>query len=144
MYSLEIEPVLAAYSASNSHKALKQAHGEIDIDETDDMVAENDSATPNKDPFKFDLPTSSTITLGGYDTSDYTGNLTWYNTTDCVGAWNLTGSNLTIGDDQDIRPNATDYEIEFQMGYPYIGLPVASWESLRDTINATLNEAITN
>ena len=43
--------------------------------------------------------------MGGYDPNDISGDLTWYDTSDCIGGWNITGSGLALGDES-ILPNA--------------------------------------
>jgi hypothetical protein len=106
IYSLELEPILAAYSASNSHRMMKQSF-EVDVVEAD----QNGAEVPNRYPFQFDLPAESTLTIGGYDTNDFVGNLTWYNT-NATATWNLTGEVITIGEEMNINPNGTDFEIE--------------------------------
>lgn len=97
---------------------MKEANEEVEpveVDETDNKSnASDDEAPSNKNPFKYGLPGSSTMTIGGYDTNDFVGDLNWYDTSDCPGAWNVTGSDLNIGDDTNINPEVgTPYEIEF-------------------------------
>jgi hypothetical protein len=85
---------------------MKQSF-EVDVVEAD----QNGAEVPNRYPFQFDLPAESTLTIGGYDTNDFVGNLTWYNT-NATATWNLTGEVITIGEEMNINPNGTDFEIE--------------------------------
>ncbi len=86
------------------------------------------------------MPGSSTLTIGGYDTGDFVGDMNWIDTSNCVGAWNVTGTDLNIGDDTNINPVAgTGFEVEFQIGYPYISVPETSWNSIITLIGTTLN-----
>ena len=148
IYSFEIQPILASYSANNSHKLLKEAHEKakpVESDETDKHNNKkndlsDDEVPSNKNPFKFGLPGSSTMTIGGYDTNDFVGDLNWYDTSDCPGAWNITGTDLNIGDNTNINPEAgADFEIEFQIGYPYVSVPESSWDTIKELIGTTLN-----
>ncbi len=54
-------------------------------------------------------------------------------------SWNQTGHVLTLGDMMNINPNGTDFAVEVQAGYPYIGLPTYSFNETIGLINATLN-----
>ena len=78
------------------------------------------------------------MTIGGYDTNDFVGNLTWFDTS-ATESWNLTGSVLAVADEMNLNPNGTDFEIEVQAGYPYIGLPTFSFKSLTELMSQTLN-----
>ena len=137
IYSFEITPVLSSFSSANSHKLLKQADGE----HAPLLQSAGEDSEANKNPYVFSLEDISTLTIGGYDTNDYVGNMTWYDTSDCVGGWNITGSALTIGNDMNLNPNGTDtdFTIEMQVGYPYIGIPTYTWNETVKMMNETLN-----
>ena len=117
--------------------------------------------TVGRHAFKFGLENVSYLTLGGYDANDYTGDITWYNTTTCEGcsrSWNLTASamGLILNDTDisegevststylDLMPSAVsnetyngmDLTVMFQTGYPYIGLNTDAQEVFAERINA--------
>jgi len=50
-----------------------------------------------KVPFQFATEAQSTITFGGYRTDDYEDPMTWYDTTECIGAWNITAEAFAMG-----------------------------------------------
>ena len=78
-------------------------------------------------PYEFALEAVSTLVMGGYDTNDFTGNMTWYDTSNCTGGWNLTATSVDVGD-QNLNMNATvGPTVEFQTGYPYIGVPAVTF-----------------
>lgn len=79
------------------------------------------------------------MTLGGYDSEDYNNTLTWYDTKECVGGWNLTTTVITLGD-EDIMPVAGESTVvEFQTAYPYIGVPDTTWAQVKEFVNSTSN-----
>ena len=87
--------------------------------------------------YKYDLEIVSTLTLGGYDSHNYVGDMVWYDTSACVGGWNLTSEVVTLGDSS-ILPNPDNYTvIEFQTAYPYIGMPETSWTTTKEFVSAT-------
>ena len=84
------------------------------------------------------------MTLGGYDKHDYTGNMTWYDTSDCIGGWNLTTTVITLGD-TDILPVAGETTVvEFQTAYPYIGVPKTTWTQVKELVDTTYNPDYTS
>ena len=58
----------------------------------------DESPIVGKELYKYDLESVSYLTLGGYDKNDFVGNLTWYDTSECIGGWNLTTNVITMGD----------------------------------------------
>ena len=59
-----------------------------------------------KQPYAFALEEVSTLNIGGWDPNDLTGDIYWYDTSDCPGGWNMTATNIWIGDES-ILPNST-------------------------------------
>lgn len=134
MYSFEIDPILALTSSSNAHYKVKH-----ETEGPEEIRTDGHAIKLGKTPFQFDLESVSTLTLGGYDPNDVVGNLTWYDTSDCIGGWNITASNLAIGDES-IMPNSTQGPVvEMQTAYPYIGLAEVSWNATMNLINSTWN-----
>lgn len=75
---------------------------------------------------------TSYLTLGGWDERDYYGNIAWFSTSHCSGAWNLTMNDFKIGDVSVTHKSTAP--VMFQTGYPYIGLPSEVYDSLIDML----------
>ena len=80
------------------------------------------------------------MTLGGYDKNDLQSDITWYNTTDSIGSWNITAADMTIGD-ENVNPTqvAAGEEtigplVNFQIGYPFLGLAANTYEAYKTLI----------
>ena len=70
--------------------------------------------------FEEEMLKTSFLTLGGYDKSDYQGEIVWFNSTEGKG-WNQTISGFKFGDEI-ITDSFSDVTAVFETGYPYIGL----------------------
>ena len=96
--------------------------------------------------YKYDLTIVSYLTLGGYDSYNFVGNLTWYDTSECVGGWNLTSDVVTLGGEDIIPYPGDETIIEFQTAYPYIGVPDTTWAQVKEIVsnaNLALNSTFT-
>ena len=79
VYSLEIEPHLAETSASNLHHAFKTRDNGAE-----EFPTEGHAILPHtrlgKAAYKYNLENVSTLILGGYDETSFTGTLNYYDT----------------------------------------------------------------
>ena len=93
-----------------------------------------------KHAFKYSLENVSTLILGGYDENSFVDTLNYYDTS-ATDSWNITADYMMLDkinamatpptDDTPITPMT----VEFQTGYPYIGLSTASWDILVNLVN---------
>ena len=79
--------------------------------------------------------------MNGYDSNDFVGNLTWHDTSACIGGWNLTTTTNTLGEESILPVAGETTVVEFQTAYPYIGFPATSWETIKTLVNSTYNSA---
>lgn len=140
VYAFELDPHLQMTSATRSLRDAKNAHEELE----DEEYLEIDESKPHlgKASFKYSLETVSTLVIGGYDKNDIVGDLAWYDTSACVGAWNITAQNMTVGEVNIMPVAETDTVVEFQTAYPFIGLSGVSWNATIALFNDTLNPDI--
>ena len=101
----------------------------------------DESPIVGKALYKYDLESVSYLTLGGYDHNDFVGNLTWYDTSECIGGWNLTTDVITMGNTSILPYAGETTVVEFQTAYPYIGFPGTSWTQIKNLVNSTYNMA---
>ena len=85
-------------------------------------VARDPNIPSNRTPEQ--ILQTSFLTLGGWDTEDYKGDVAWFSTGD---GWNQTLTSLTydgetIVDEYDVAP------VMFETGYPYIGMTQAYFD----------------
>lgn len=97
VYSLSFDPHFQQTVSSNAHFGFKEES------EGPEFYPTEGSPIVGKALYKYDLETVSTLTLNGYDNNDFVGNLTWYDTSQCIGGWNLTTNAVTLND-HDILP----------------------------------------
>lgn len=118
MYSFEIYPHLQLLSTANvAHLHKAGAEGETPDPDRGHALSSYQSGKP----YLYDLEVVSYLTLGGYDSSDFTGNLTWYDTSASGDSWNLTATSMSIGDVTMNPNNATvGPTLNFQIGYPFL------------------------
>lgn len=140
VYSFEIYPVLQYISSSNAFHNMKLlADGlEPDIHSTRHL---------EQSGYKYTMDMQlSYLTLGGYDKTDIDGEITWYDTSASPNDWNITATNLTIAEtnvnpSQDVNVGPV---INFQIGFPYIGLSKYSWEPFYQMLFNDWNPSLTN
>lgn len=73
---------------------------------------------------------TSFLTLGGWDESDYTGEIAWFRT---GGHWNQTMTKFSV-DGTDIIQSYDLAPVIFETGYPYIGLSPAYYDRVADVL----------
>ena len=140
IYSLEIEPHLAETSATNLHHGYKTLNDGPEEFPTEGH-ARLQSTRLGKAAYKYNLESISTLILGGYDENSFTGDLNYYDTSATEGSWNITTDYMLLGGKDamalpgDDSTPATPMTVEFQTGYPYIGLSEASWAVFIDLID---------
>ena len=81
-YSLEMAPATTSAAASNSHNHVKKLSSAANGDEHPNLE--------EKHPYLYDNNEVSTLSIGGVNPSYYTGEINWYDTSACIGCWNLT------------------------------------------------------
>lgn len=85
------------------------------------------------------------MTIGGYDLQDFTGNMTWYDSSQCSNCWNITGTALGINDTvlndiSEAQPvKGQNFTISLQTGFPYIGLNARSMGKLMAVVSYEWN-----
>ena len=92
----------------------------------------------------YGLPELSYLTIGGYDKNDLVGNLTWYDTSATSDSWNITAVNMTIND-INVNPSGdlnTPPDVNFQIGYPYMGFSKNTWIAFKDLMFVEWNPNI--
>ena len=93
----------------------------------------NDGKVP-ADRTQEEIMQTSFLTLGGWDWEDYSGNITWF---DAVDTWNQTLTGLKI-DDTDIIRDYDNVNVQFEIGYPYIGLSDKYWNDVSDYLKRSV------
>ena len=123
VYSLEIAPTLSQTVSSNAVRAIKAENGEIDV-------------VNKRKAYAFETNANSTLVIGGYEPDYMKSDLTWFDTSDCPGGWNVTGTMLTLDDGTTLDTGADNFVVQPQLAYPFIGLPEKAFITLNDTIKA--------
>lgn len=142
MYSVSLDSQLVALSSGNAMSHIKKSNGDMEA-----VIREAPEHLLGREPFKFSTMATSMLTLGGYDELDLkngSDSIAYYDTSACDGCWNIIGSYLYFGD-LDIIPEVTTtgFTVNFQLGFPYIGLNKHSWDLVTQQIN-TLNPDYTS
>ena len=101
--------------------------------EAEGLVADNVYAI-NLSPHKYG---KSYLTIGGFYDYDYKGDLFWYDMDEDDKDWNAKVPFIQLGDStyyptfNDTEHDNVDFKGKFQTGYPYIGLPEATFEQIK-------------
>lgn len=77
---------------------------------------------------------TSYLTLGGWDEQDYVGEIRWMDTGD---SWNQTLSNFKFNDET-IANEYDLVQIQFEVGYPYIGMSSRFYDKIAETLNSNV------
>ena len=124
IYSFELAPSLAEQSATNLMRILKE-DTEVKIDE---------GTIVNKVHYKYETELQSTFVMGGYDEDYMTTKLTWFDTSQCEGGWNVTASSMTLSSGESVM--AESFTVQPQVAYPFIAIPESAFEIIRNKISA--------
>ena len=71
---------------------------------------------------------TSFLTLGGYSTSDFTGNISWFDNIDGAG-WNQTITEVKYND-KSIIESTDNATVMVETGYPYIGFSESYFDKI--------------
>ena len=144
--------MLSQALSMKAHSILKEAsrleNPQAQEEEAQDAEAEEHmSKHLQKSPFKYSTDTVSFLTLGGWDERSHSGDLVWFDTSACVGGWNMTAADVTFSADMEWIGVPDEEVVEmptivFQTAFPYIGIPEPEFTPLYESLALSQSDAI--
>ena len=100
---------------------------------------EEDSIIVRKKAYKYETELYSTFIMGGYEEAYMKSDLSWFDTSECEGGWNLTASYFSLHivqqqSESSLTLIGESFTVQPQVAYPFIGVPQTVLDSITSVI----------